>query len=474
MKIPFVGQTSEERSREADYQKTVNWYVENSASGSSVLYPTPGANFFTNVGQGPIRGSAVFDGKLWVVSKDKLFEVDTAGTPVERGTLNTSAGRVEMAHNGADNGEELIIVDGSKGYLWDNNAQTFDSDLGSGTNFPDGATHVRFIDSFFIANDPSTSGRFKRSDSYDGSTWGANNFATAERDPDTLQAVEVSGRELWLLGTETTEVWYNAGNAGAMPFAPMQNAFIEWGCVAPYSVAESNAGIFWLSQNEEGNGLVLHAQSIQPKIISTWAIANEIDEFDTIDDAYGFIYQFKQHIFYVLKFPTEGRTFVYDLSTQMWHEWETAGADHLANSYSFFDGSHVVGDKSTNALLKLDAKTYKDNGQTITRIRRSPHLQIEDKPSFHHSLVVEFQTGVGNDNDPTPQAMLKWSNDGGWTWSNEYWRTLGKEGEYETQVQWRKLGRARNRVYELRVTDAVEPVVLNAYANIVPSERETD
>lgn len=474
MKIPFIGPTSEERSRDADYQRTVNWYVEKSAGGGLVLYPTPGSKAFTVVGQGPIRGSLVFNDLLWVVSGDKLYSVDTAGTPTERGTLSTSGGRVEMAHNGADNGQELILVDGTKGYLWDDNASTFDSDLGTGTNFPDGATHVRFFDSYFIANDPTTSGRFKRSDSYDGATWGANNFATAERDPDTLQAIEVSGREIWLFGTETTEVWYNAGNAGAMPFAPMQNAFVEWGCAAPYSVAESSGDVFWLAQNDEGKGIVLRARSIQPEIVSTWAIANEIDGFTTISDAFGFTYQFKQHIFYVLQFPTEGRTFVYDITTEAWHEWETSGADHISNTYAFFDGKHIVGDKSTNDLYQLDDETYTDNAMTITRLRRSPHISVEDKPSFHHSLVVEMQTGVGNDNDASPQIMLRWSDDGGYTWSNEYWRSLGAVGEYGTQVPWRKLGRSRDRIYEIKVTDAVNPVILAAYANIIPVERETD
>lgn len=474
MKIPFIGPTNEERSRDADYQRTVNWYIEPSASGHMVLYPTPGANFWTTVGQGPIRGSIVFNGLLWVVSGDKFYSVDTAGTPTERGTLSTSGGRVEMAHNGADNGQEIIIVDGTKGYLWDDNASTFDSDLGSGTNFPDGATHVRFIDSYFVANDPSTSGRFKRSDSYDGSTWGANNFATAERDPDDLQAVEVAGRELWLLGTQTSEVWYNAGNAGAMPFSPMQNAFVEWGCVAPYSVAESNGETFWLSQNDDGKGVVVRARSIQPEVISRWGIAEEIDKLTTISDAFAFIYQFKQHVFYVLQFPTEGRTFCFDLTTQQWHEWETDGADHISNTHSFFDGYHVVGDKSNSNLYRLDANTYTDNGQTITRLRRGNHISVEDKPSFHHSFVVEMQTGVGNDSAANPQAMLRWSDDGGYTWSNEYWRGIGAVGEYNKQLQWRKLGRSRDRLYELKVTDAVNPVVLDAYANIVPVERETD
>ncbi len=81
---------------------------------------------------------------------------------------------------------------------------------------------------------------------------------------------------------------------------------------------------------------------------------------------------------------------------------------------------------------------------------------------------------MGNANDNSPQIMLRWSDDGGYTWSNEYWRGMGAVGEYSKQVQWRKLGRSRDRIYEITVSDAVNPVIINAYANLSPSERETD
>lgn len=473
MKIPFIGPTETERSRDVDYQRTVNWYPEKDNQGNMTLYPMPGTKQFTKVGDGPIRGSIVFNDKLWVVSGDTLFEIDTAGTPTSRGTLNTSGGRVSMAHNGKDNGQQLIIVDGSKGYLYDISSNSFNNDIGSSTNFPDGATHVKFIDSFFIANDPSFSGRWRKSNSYDGSTWDANDFATAERDPDELKAIEISSREIWLFGAETTEIWYNTGGA-AFPFSPNQSAFIEWGIAAPFSVAESDGTLFWLSQNEEGQGVVLTAEGYKAQIVSSFAIAEQISEFTTIGDAFGYIFQFKQHLFYVLTFPSADRTFVYDITQQVWFEWETEGARHIGNTHSFFDGKQIVGSKSGPNLFTLRSDVYTDNGAVIERIRRSQHISVDDKPAFHHSLVVEMQMGVANNNDPTPEVVLRWSNDGGYTWSNEYWRSLGKTGEYNKQIQWRKLGRARDRMYELKVTDAVNPVVINAYANVVPTQRETD
>lgn len=61
-----------------------------------------------------------------------------------------------------------------------------------------------------------------------------------------------------------------------------------------------------------------------------------------------------------------------------------------------------------------------------------------------------------------PQVMLRWSNDGGRTWSNEVWASAGRVGEYRTRARWRRLGRGRDRVYEITVSDAIKIVILGA------------
>ena len=51
-----------------------------------------------------------------------------------------------------------------------------------------------------------------------------------------------------------------------------------------------------------------------------------------------------------------------------------------------------------------------------------------------------------------PQVMLRWSDDGGHTWSNEHWAKMGKIGQYFSRVLWRRLGmtmKIRDRVYEI-------------------------
>lgn len=61
-----------------------------------------------------------------------------------------------------------------------------------------------------------------------------------------------------------------------------------------------------------------------------------------------------------------------------------------------------------------------------------------------------------------PQAMLSWSDDGGHTWSNDYMASLGKQGEYSKRTQWRRLGKSRNRVFRLAISDPIKKVLNSA------------
>lgn len=465
-RIPFIGGSEESKSSFVNYQKTVNLYPEPSklGRGELTLFPTPGHTSFSVIGLGVIRGGITFNSSLYVVSGNTLYRVTTTGGATSIGSLSSSSGMVKFAHNGT----QIILVDGVKGYLYNEGTATYTSDIAAvDADFPDGATHVAFYDGYFVVNDPSSAGRFMFSDSYDGLAWNALSFATAERSPDALQAIAVNGRELWLIGTETSEPWYNSG-APIVPFEPIQSGFSEWGCAAPYSVATNNGAIFWLSKNDQGQGQVVMAQGMQPRVISTEGIADLISTFSTISDAFGWTYDYQRHSFYVLTFPTADRTLVYDVATDMWHEWSSDGVDkrYVANFHAFFNGSHIIGSYKVGQLFTLSWSTYTDNGENIHRLRRSPYIHNgQDDYIVHHKVKVEFETGVGDSTTPNPQVMLRWTNDGK-SFSNELWRTLGAQGEYYTTVEWRKLGRAKYRAYEIKVTDPVKVVITNAYVDI--------
>jgi hypothetical protein len=86
--------------------------------------------------------------------------------------------------------------------------------------------------------------------------------------------------------------------------------------------------------------------------------------------------------------------------------------------------------------------------------------------------TVPSGTAEGQGDDP--EAMLRWSDDGGHTWSNEHWTSMGRIGEYGFRAFWRRLGmtlKLRDRVYEVSGTDPVKIVITGANLLISPTSR---
>jgi hypothetical protein len=91
---------------------------------------------------------------------------------------------------------------------------------------------------------------------------------------------------------------------------------------------------------------------------------------------------------------------------------------------------------------------------------------------YFDELQIQFQPGVGLTGITTPlnnevvgadpQAMLRWSNDGGSTWSSEHWTSIGLIGKYKNRAIWRRLGQARDRVFEVVVSDPINAVIISA------------
>lgn len=399
-------------------------------------------------------------GRLFAVVGPILYEITSAGAATSRGTINTSTGPVSLA----DNGQQLVLVDGVSGWrmtLADNVFAYAGADWSS-------LTHVAFHDGYFVFAHAET-GQFGISSLYSTDV-DPLDFATAEGAPDDLVSLLVDHRELWLFGEETTEVWYNSG-AADFPFARLDGAFLEHGCVAPFSPSKMDNAVYWLSRDRLGHGHVMRAQGYQPQIVSTRAVEHAIQGYGTISDARAYTYQQEGHSFYVLTFPTADRTWVYDAASQLWHErmyWDGSEHRHRGVHFAFAFGLPLVLDHTLGYIYSLDLDTYTDDGATIRAIRRTQHQAVEGRRLFWASLQVDMQPGVGlpSGQGVNPQAMLRWSDDGGNTWSSEHWQTMGRIGEYRNRAIWRRLGQSRDRVYELSISDPVRRVIVDAWADV--------
>ena len=303
------------------------------------------------------------------------------------------------------------------------------------TGFPVPET-VSFLDGYFIINSKDT-GRFYLSALNDGTSWGATDFATAEGAADNLVAIKVSNRRLWLYGSETIEIWRNTG-ASAFPIERVQGSFIETGLRAKHSVAKGDNDLFWLGRSSYGQDVVFRAFSHEAKIISTRALEWQISQYSTTADATGFTYRQEGHMFYELTFPSENKTWVFDAATNEWHERMSrydigdtlSDGRHRITSHVFFNGEHIVGDFENGKLYKMKTDVYAEDGEEIKRTRRSPFIHEGQRRIFFGEVQVMFEPGVGltAGQGSDPVASLRYSDDGGHTWSRRRDRVNRQDG----------------------------------------------
>jgi hypothetical protein len=106
----------------------------------------------------------------------------------------------------------------------------------------------------------------------------------------------------------------------------------------------------------------------------------------------------------------------------------------------------------------------------IVRERTAPHLSNEQVRIVYDSLQLDYEAGTarasGQGSDP--QFMLQWSDDGGHTWSNEYWVSGGAIGQYRHRVIWRRLGQSRDRVFRIISSEPIKHAWLDAFIGIRP------
>lgn len=467
MKTPILGSTYVARSVNAADARMVNLFPEIVPEGGkepAFLNRAPGLRKLATVGQGPIRGLWAVNGFAYAVSGVTLYKITPTWGAVEVGTV-TGTGPVSMN----DNGTQLFIACNGPSYIYNTSTDQFQQI--TDVDFP-GAVTVGYLDGYFVFNEPNSQ-KIWITSLLDGLAVDPLDFASAEGSPDGVVGIIIDHRELWVFGTNSVEVWYDAGTAD-FPLQRIQGAFNEIGCVAAYSIAKMDNGIFWLGQDARGQGIVYRSEGYTGRRISTHAIEWQIQQYGDLSDAIGYTYQQDGHSFYVLIFPSANTTWVYDASTQVWHERAGFSAGqftrHRSNCQVFFNNTVVVGDYENGNIYAFDLDVYDDNGSIqkwLRSWRALPTGKNDLRRTAQHTLQLDCETGVGLNlgQGSDPQVMLRWSDDGGHTWSNEHWTSIGKIGQYGKRAFWRRLGmttKLRDRVYEISMTDPVKTVIMGA------------
>ena len=494
MTFGFIGPAYTGRARVVAAEQCINLYPERTETpeGKSPmsLIGTPGLSIFATVlgGVPNIRGlwQEPTTLRVFFVASNVFYELTSNGTVTNRGTLLEPAGLtapVSMRSNGtqlvvASNGLGYVFVLATNGPLLQLNAANFpfvsQTQPGAG-GFP-AVGQFDYFDTLLIASQQNSNSFFM---SIPGSAtdWSALNFANKNAWPDNITGFGMNKRELWLMGPQRGEIWWNANDAGGVPFERLQGPTVEVGLEAQFTFQRFADGWGWLAANEMGPAQFYTSKGYESTRTSTHGVEFEWGKYTNRADAEGFVYEDGGHTFFVIWFPTGDQTWVVDKASGLWHQrawWDPINGGYhawLARNHVYAFGKHLVGDRQSGTIYQMSLDTFTDAGNPIRRLRSVSTFQ-ERKVTMYRSLDIYAATGFADGVQGAgtePLAYLRISDDGGLSFPGNYIEApLGHIAEYGYRWQWRGLGRSRDRVYEWTCSEPMQISLVEAYSESYP------
>ncbi len=455
----FVGGTYQSRFPNFAADRCINLYPEAAEAGTgrsqAMLVGTPGLTQFTTGLAGPVRALWAGGPNLCLcVAGSTLYRIESSGSATALGNVGNDGKPAQIFATQA----EAFLVSAGKGWRWAGQGvqPVYYKDTQTQLN----ATAGAFLDGYFLVIDPSESPiRFRHSAPLDASVWDQLDFASKEGNSDGLVMMLADHSDLYLFGTDTTEVWRRNADPdpAAFPWQPAAGAFMQYGCRAPWSVVRLPGGVGWLSGDPRGQLIAVYAQGYQPKRVSTHAVEAAWAAYTSPADAEAYTYSEDGHYFWVITFPNDDATWVYDVTTGLWHErarWENGQfRRHRSRFHCFVHGRHLVGDYASGTIYSMSLAHTSDAGVAIRRLRRAPYLVDEEARIFHHrfELTLDVSAAVN--------VTLQWSDDGAKTFNAGRTVNTGAPAS-DQRIIWRRLGEARHRVYQITITSSDARVAL--------------
>jgi hypothetical protein len=473
MRGPFALGFAQQRSRPVNAARVVNLYAEATPEGSRskvVLYGTPGQKEWRTIGNDTVRAGIEAQNVCYVLSGTTLWKTEADGTTTAcSGDAIPPTGAATLINNGQQIG--LLVVPDF--FVITDTVVVKNASAGVPAA---GFSSVSYIDGYGILTVNDSSGQFCITGLLDFATIDALDFASAESSPDGLVGVLVDHREIWLFGTSTIEPWSNTG-ASPFPLERVPGALLERGCAAARSPAKMDNSVFWLGDDR----IVYRADGYQPIRISTHAI-EEVLRVGTVSDAYGMTYFQGGHHFYILTLPSLNRTFAYDPAASavagapIWHERQsgtslTPVAWNVQCMFSAF-GKTLVGLQG-GKVAELDLDTYTDLGEPIRSVIVGFPFFGEGMRAMmiDYEIECEFGIGLNTGQGSDPQVMMRFSDDGGFTWSPDRRASMGRMGVRLIRAMWDRLGAFRQRAVEISISDPVKKAFYGMRTNIRPLSR---
>lgn len=466
MLINLIKPSSQGKATEVAGTELVNLIIVRNAVHSQyeyILAPTPGLKSYVTVPKSPVRGMHEKNGTFYVVGGDTLYKIDQTDTITEIGSIESGTGRVQIVSNT----DYLLISTGQKGYTYRFSTSTL-AEI-TDEDFPANTSTVAAVSDYFFAHSGKT---IYFSNVNNPAVWDTLDFISAELTQEDIVAINAFQDFLLITGNRKTQIAQIVG--GSDPVRNLVGLLPKYGCAAAKSLAEGTEATYFLGRGIQGGLTVVKIdRSFEAVKIADESLHIELDSYTTVSDAEAFLYQKEGREYYQITFPTEGKTWLYDVELQYWAELhsEVAGQQdrHLAQYYSPFKNKQIVSVFNSNILYELDYKTYTDAGNTILRRVRTAPWIAKDRDEFKISRIevdIQDASGLATGQGSNPVLQLRYSMDGGGTFTTWFLKEAGKIGTYGERILLNRLGQGRALVFELQMSDPINWRLFGIWAHL--------
>ena len=389
--IPLVG-PPQQRSTGTGDQRYVNVLFEKSVNEplkeqSVYCVKRPGLSNNTQPPGGAAAGRGIYawdaSTKLYSVFADDIY----SGVTVIATALATTSGRVWFTQLPASSGaRQLVLSDQDDNY----NITTADAvtqiDATDDAQYPASNTGpIVYLDGYLFQG--LSNGQLWQSDLNSAVAWTAGGYLSVDTHGGPLEAHHLLKDQIIAFTKNRVEFFFNNGNPSGSVLLRIDQNTIMNGIASKNSLAWSGETLCYVSENSSdgdgGRNVMLIAPGKAGEIGTPFINRFLAAEGTSISTGSAFMERVAGHLCYVLNLDSAERTFVYDLTSGEWTEWEAAAgsAKFPGVSAASMSGTIYIQDAANGRTYTFSPTTYQDSGSNFTvTVQTGRHMLNKGKP----------------------------------------------------------------------------------------------
>lgn len=467
--IALSNKTNPARYKQGGSARLLNCYVETIGEEGKApwaIYASDGLQGFASLdgATGGVRAQISVNGYLYVVAGTGFYRINSSGIVSLIGSMSIDASApVYIERNRRSTPDIAVVCDGLMYYYRTTFQQVTDADLLAPTS-------LAFLDGYFLIGTADNKWQVGAID--DASAWDPLDFERADANPDAVVRVAALQRDAVIFGEVSTEFWRNTGNAD-FPFERV--ASIDLGCLAADSVATVEQRLAWVANDRT----VRLLNGYDGQRISSHSVERDIEDLDDYSTIRATSWTKDGHTFYSISSPSW--TWVYDTTTGNWHSRTSIVSGVLIDRWRVskvteFAGRLIAGDYQRGQVYEMGAEFGDEAGDPLIMDVTLPPVHAYPAPLTFHSIHIDAEKGVGTgqgaSQDVDPVLVLKWSRDGGYTFSSERRLALGGQGQRTAEIKSYRLGQstADGYVFRLQCSAKVVRALYQIQADVARDE----